>query len=451
MNRRRKYRTRPSQAERAFARSINHRRLRLERYEPRLALSSISFVNFDFSDAQAIDIKTSTTQGGYINIGAGDFLVSKGNDFSYVVSGDAIKFPLYGAVSDNTVNGSGESPTPTETFDPWQGPADVSSPSSDAPLNVVSPNRPTTSGPQSGVDRSADLNADTTTGGSQTSPDTRIDLGKDPFKSEYPSKIRTGIFTKSAEIADELSDPFVSVSSKSKLSAKSNAAQLEGLFSDLRETMAATEVETTEISADSNLSDAVPLDGDEHLSTPNGQPGISERLMLSSIDGRELDLSADQQAVQSDTQEIAEGGAIDVAATVNHARTEHEARAFEAVATLLNDQGIVDELTTPTQQPLVGELARAVALELASFEGTAPPIHSEGAVNRRGSAGAEADAGIPLSYQDAETAQAETSTFSVAPWPLMFRAALGTAIVVWRRKSKSSADLNSGYFEPKDE
>lgn len=448
MNRRRKYRTRPSQAERAFARSINHRRLRLERYEPRLALSSISFFQVSLSESLA---SASTAQGGYADVRSGGLIGLSANDFVDVEYGNSVKLPSYHVKDNNTVDGSGESPAPSETFDPWQGPVDSSSPSSDKPQNSVSSDRDTTSPANVGFEGNADLNADTTTGGSQTIPDPRIDLGKDAFKSEYPSKIRTGVFTKSAEIADELSDPFVSVSSKSKLSAKSNAAHLEGLFTDLRETMAATVANAAEIPEGTNLTDAAPFDSEQNLSTPNGQPGISERLMLSSIDGRELDLSADQQAVQSDTQEIAEGGAIDVAATVNHARTEHEARAFEAVATLLNDQGIVDELTTPAQQPLVGELARAVALEMASFEGTALPIHSEGAVNRRGSAGAEVGAGIPLSYHDAETAPAETSTFSVAPWPLMFRAALGTAIVAWRRKSKSPADPNSGYFEPKDE
>lgn len=447
MHRRRKNKTRPSLTQRAFASPINHRRLRLERYEPRLALSSISFVNFDFSDAQVIDI---AAQGGYFYFRSSDFVELSGNDFSDGMLGGSLRAALTTS-DDNAVDGSSESPTPTETFDPWQGPAVVITPSNDTPQNIVSSDRPTTSGPQSGVDGGADLTTDTTTGGSQTTPTPRTDLGKDPFKSDYPSKIRTGVFTKSAQIADELSDPFVSVSSKSKLSSTSAAAHLERLFSDLRETMAATEVETSDIFADSDLSDAAPLDGEENLSTTDGQPGISERLMLSTIDGKELDLSADQQAVQSDTQEIVEGGAIDVAATVNQARTEHEARAFEAVATLLNEQGIVDELTTPAQQPLVGELARTVALEIASFEGTALPLHSEGAVNRRGPAPTEGDAGIPLSYQDAETAQAETSTFSVAPWPLMFRAALGTAIVVWRRKSKSSEDPDSGYFEPKDE
>lgn len=282
MHRNRKDRHHKSTGQREVTRSVNHRRLRLERYEPRLTLSSVPF--FQLSGAESL-ASTFTTQGGYIDIATGDFLQSSGNDFVVGQSNNTSTFNLQ---DDSTRDRSGVSSNQEETFDPWQGPVDSSSPSGDAPQNSVSPGYGTNPPAQSAFGGGDDLTNHTNTGGAQQLPDTRIDRGDDRSQADYPSKIRTSVFTRSAEITDKLNDPFVSVSTKSKAVTNSTAVQLEALYTDLRNTMAATDAEARESSEDSKLSDDALSTSEATLQTTDPRQAVSRRLMLSTIDGTEL-------------------------------------------------------------------------------------------------------------------------------------------------------------------
>lgn len=162
------------------------------------------------------------------------------------------------------------------------------------------------------------------------------------------------------------------------------------------------------------------------------------RAPMLAIDGRRLTspLREEKATPAVRTSELAEGGAIEVAAAVAHTQYAHEARMFAHVAAVLDERGSVVQAAPSEPKPLASELARPVDFELAGLEraGLAEQFGASAvpATESRGALLAEA----PLSDADADAVDDPARAWAFAEWPLLVIAGVGAGFVAQRYNSR---------------
>ncbi len=396
---------RPHRRNNEAARTDGHRRLRFERCEDRLTLSGNS----------AVEIVPLQSQGGFIAFDSGSFLTPPANAFlsaeSVIVADGAPIFSLRLGDGLSAPSGSGSGPI-VGALHNLPTPA------------VVTP-------------------GDAFDGGTlQGDPPKFSDVfvGEDHdknFANEFPDAAPGVAMVSPVSGVAGFSGISIGAAISHESVDEVVTNHLGRLFSDLQETLQTVHGDRAKFVERTALPQGESLDGEKSFATIDEGPALLGGMMSPTMDGSQQAISLRREnstLAEGPPTVSSEGGAIDVAATVAHAQQAYEARMFSAVAAVLDEQGVLDKPASPIEQPLTGELARAVAFELASSQRSAPGMPFKNALDTDGKAPA-----VPLTHNgpfselDGESESDRSPALSFAQWPLVVPAAVGGVIITRRR------------------